>query len=100
MGLHQPVELGGGRRPQEMEDQMGFAFHNIGELCPTLLGDSDLLLHSYETGSVKQENDFTFQTPPRGNSILLLHFRRLVLLIGTMISLFYFLGGSNLLFHC
>ena len=61
MGLLQPVELGGGRRPQEMEDQMGFAFHNIGELCPTLLGDSDLLLHSYETGSGQQENDFTFQ---------------------------------------
>ena len=61
MGLLQPVELGGGRRPQEMEDQMGFAFHNIGELCPTLLGDSDLLLHSYETGSFQQENDFTFQ---------------------------------------
>ena len=47
-----------------MEDQMGFAFHNIGELCPTLLGDSDLLLHSYETGSGQQENDFTFQPLP------------------------------------
>ena len=55
MGLLQPMELGGGRRPQEMEDQMGFAFHNIGELCPTLLGDSDLLLHSYEN-----DRDHTF----------------------------------------